>query len=283
MASEAAYLLSDDGDFLEAQRLASARRFAYRSKAVIVVCSLAATVYSAHTLTTSGVLLASRRAGPSAAVTSVRKACGTSAFLPSAVGGPSGRPLAEQCPDEDRRAWCGDASMAAGTNFGELCGAACAAGEDAWAMVCAWQAVARLEEVCAGTFAPSFPDLDALPAKTAAEVAAPLEQWPLARDSGELLFSCDVLAVCAGCADADGFSERCAQEADRHGGFGSPDWADPEELRDLGPDVLAYGATTAVKILNEDLGATCDRIKRDKKLKAREAVDLAAPFVIRQG
>ena len=241
MASEAAYLLADDADALH---LSTARRGLWRARLALCVVALGATCYSARSLQLrlpASDAFAERSRG-TAAVRSVVDACANELFQPDAIGGPSGVPLREECPAQDRAHWCGDAAMGPGTNFGQLCGSACDQGVDAWAMVCAWQAMAHLDEVCAGTFEAKFPDLSALPRATAA--AGDLAEWPLARDGADnRLWSCDTLAVCSGCA-AGGFASGCKRVAERYGGFGAPSFG-PTDL-EPSADAPAVGATAAV-------------------------------------
>jgi len=127
-----------------------------------------------------------------------------------------------KCPPHDEAAWCAKPQHTGpGTHFDAVCASACADSSMAWAMVCAWQAVANLESVCDGTFVPTPP---------AKSRNAPNSAWlpEIGRTSaGAKLYGCDEHAVCNSCFFGDGATslgaETCERVAAHYGGFGTLD------------------------------------------------------------
>ncbi|KAJ1451685.1 hypothetical protein M885DRAFT_569625 [Pelagophyceae sp. CCMP2097] len=177
------------------------------------------------------------------------------------------------CPGFDAAAWCGGGArlgdqLAPGTPFRALCGAACEGSEGPdWAMVCAWEAVARLPEVCAGTFEPTLAPEDlpnapkprsaqALDARDAVEVDAPQRPAATGVDGADFrLFPCDAHAVCLGCY-AGGGGALCDEAAAHYGGYAFPDM-----VRGTPSERFPYvGATTSVHLLNTDLAYWCAKL-----------------------
>lgn len=126
------------------------------------------------------------------------------------------------CPRFDQEAWCShEKRTGPGTKFNEICADACVDPKRAFAMVCAWQAVANLRSVCAGTFKPT-PPVDS--------ANRPNQLWAPSTggmESGEQLYGCDDHAVCYACfgdsfpSEQDG--EMCERVAAHYGGFGLVD------------------------------------------------------------
>jgi hypothetical protein len=70
-----------------------------------------------------------------------------------------GRLHSPRRPPDDFNAWCNHSSATgSGTTFSKYCSKACdGTASGAYAMVCAWEAVARLPEVCTDTFNSTTP------------------------------------------------------------------------------------------------------------------------------
>ena len=119
------------------------------------------------------------------------------------------------CAAADEAAWCAkDWLTGNGTVFGGLCAAACTTANATYAMVCAWEAVSRLDEVCARAFVATPPD-------DGDSRNANNTYW---RDypGRELdLFACDEHAFCHACAAGNAYCEAVAYH---YGGVGVPYW-----------------------------------------------------------
>ena len=122
-----------------------------------------------------------------------------------------------QCASSDYTAWCakehlvGNTSlMVSATTFYEHCAAACAHENHSFAMLCAWETVARLPEVCAGTFDATKPGGSARRNNTFDAARA-----PRAVD----LYRCDEHAFCASCSAGNAY---CDAVASYYGGVGVP-------------------------------------------------------------
>ena len=126
---------------------------------------------------------------------------------------------ATRCTDETCRA------MAASP-----CAVACT-GELDWWEVCSWQAVARFDDVCAGTFVPTAPD------------AAPVEgalYVPLADDG---LDSCDSYAFCEACLSSVDARRSCASRLALTGGVVVA------EIDGVAKEGYKHGGTAATALL----------------------------------
>lgn len=111
-----------------------------------------------------------------------------------------------RCPHFDNQSWCSRPDRT-GPAFARFCRQACTGPED-YAMVCAWQAAARIDDVCAGTFVPELPTALNRPNRS------DVPRIPL--------YACDEHAVCVACY-ADGSPTRaanCERVAAYYGGFG---------------------------------------------------------------
>lgn len=101
----------------------------------------------------------------------------------------------KSCAARDRSEWC--STLARRSNVYALCFSACLQDGLTWMEQCAWQAIAHLPSVCAGTFSPNPPPL------SSAEDGA--------SSSDEV---CEARAVCAGCHDG---SEKCRTVIEHYG------------------------------------------------------------------
>ena len=148
------------------------------------------------------------------------------------------------CAYNDYAAWCSDAdATGAGTGFHSVCSKACDGGTASdFAMVCAWEAISHLPEVCNQTFNATSPvgmGHDA-PAETAVDKAA-LD-----------LYSCDEHAFCLSCS---GGNKHCAAVAAQYGNIGVPYADDVVDYRMVDGKI---GANSAMVALNDDLSFWCD-------------------------
>lgn len=133
-----------------------------------------------------------------------------------------------ECPSMDEKYWCERAHFTGpNSTFSKVgCKVACEDADLAWAMVCAWQAVAHLSEICdKGHFTPVSPQ--SLSANSPNDPDAPTTA---VTSSGAVLYPCDTHAVCQSCfgggaATAEG-GEQCERVAAHYGGFGLIDDAE---------------------------------------------------------
>lgn len=126
--------------------------------------------------------------------------------------------LHRSCPQFIHEAYCDNVKLTGpGTKFHELCAAACADRDQTFAAVCAWEAVANMPAVCAGTFKPGPPPADD---DFSIDIPNQLYTPPTAGTKpGKLLFTCDDYAFCYGCF-GDGISRnatRCSLVAWHYG------------------------------------------------------------------
>ena len=164
-----------------------------------------------------------------------------------------------RCPPHDEAAWCARPERTGpGTYFHDVCSSSCADETKAWAMVCAWQAVANLESVCAGTFEPVAPG---------SSRNAPNARWVPDQgvtSAGATLYGCDEHAVCYSCFYGGGATalggEMCERVAAHYGGFGRLDGAE---------EYFGYtGAEAAFEALSE-LPKWCASFDQTKELTQR--------------
>jgi len=165
-----------------------------------------------------------------------------------------------KCPAHDEASWCQKPEVTGpGTKFDSVCRPACQDKDMAWAMVCAWQAVANLESVCAGTFQPSPPSRS-----RNAPNAAWLPRNGVTAEGGKL-YGCDEHAVCSACfyggqATSLG-GEMCERVAAHYGAFG--------HLDERNEQVSGYtGAEAAFAALSE-LDKWCASFDPAKELAQR--------------
>lgn len=157
----------------------------------------------------------------------------------------------EYCPPFDEQSWCENLSKTGpGTKFYEVCSEACADPTRAFAMVCAWQAVANMRAVCDGTFKPTPP------VESANKPNEFLAPWFGFMREGKL-YNCDDHAVCYACfggmAPTEDDGESCERVAAKYGGFGR---VDDEET--------VTGAETAFRAL-EDVDEWCAMIEAEEE------------------
>ena len=121
-------------------------------------------------------------------------------------------------------------------NARKVCGAACADTDAAYFMPCLWEAVARLPDVCAGTFAAAPPAASFVKAKRP-KLSAPD------------LLSCDEHAFCMACSRAPG---RCGAVL---GKYGSPSGGSAAVFASSSSQTMALSALLAV---GRDLPELCE-------------------------
>ena len=112
-------------------------------------------------------------------------------------------------------------------NARKVCGAACADTDAAYFMPCLWEAVARLPDVCAGTFAAAPPASSFVKAQRP-KLAAPD------------LLSCDEHAFCMACSQSPG---RCSAVL---GKYGSPSGGSAAVFASSSSQTMALSALLAV-------------------------------------
>uniref|UniRef100_A0A7S3K7B1 Exostosin GT47 domain-containing protein n=1 Tax=Aureoumbra lagunensis TaxID=44058 RepID=A0A7S3K7B1_9STRA len=161
------------------------------------------------------------------------------------------------CPKEDERAWCSRPERTGpDTNFFKLCAKACEDPNMAWAMPCAWQAIANLDKVCDGTFVAQPP--------SSSQNIKNNEDWIPANgrmQNGVYLYECDEHAVCSSCFNNDdqqhGDGEHCERVAAHYSGYGQIDsWYDKA--------FDATGAEAAFFALR-DLDQWCQALKANQE------------------
>ena len=121
-------------------------------------------------------------------------------------------------------------------NARKVCGAACADTDAAYFMPCLWEAVARLPDVCAGTFA-------------AAPPASSLVKAKRPKLSAPDLLSCDEHAFCMACSRSPG---RCGAVL---GKYGSPSGGSAAVFASSSSQTMALSALLAV---GRDLPELCE-------------------------
>ena len=121
-------------------------------------------------------------------------------------------------------------------NARKVCGAACADTDAAYFMPCLWEAVARLPDVCAGTFAA------APPASSFVKAQRP-------KLSAPDLLSCDEHAFCMACSRSPG---RCGAVL---GKYGSPSGGSAAVFASSSSQTMALSALLAV---GRDLPELCE-------------------------
>lgn len=125
-----------------------------------------------------------------------------------------------------------------GARVARLCRPACKDETSSFFMPCMWEAVARLPEVCEGSFEPYMP----LPTHTRhsdEEIEATREK----QDHVDL-YACDEHAVCSACAPSN---EYCTAVAEHYGTLRDPDLKRKRRS----------GASVALRVLNEDFEFWC--------------------------
>ena len=149
------------------------------------------------------------------------------------------------CPTGDELMWCSrmadavvddvvDATKCEDDTCRAMAASPCAVactGELDWWEVCSWQAVARFDDVCAGTFVPTAPD------------AAPVEgalYVPLADDG---LDSCDSYAFCEACMSSVDARRSCASRLALTGGVVVA------EIDGVAKEGYKHGGTAATALL----------------------------------
>ena len=149
------------------------------------------------------------------------------------------------CPTGDELMWCSrmadaidgdvvDATKCLDDTCRAMAASPCAVactGELDWWEVCSWQAVARFDDVCAGTFVPTAPD------------AAPVEgalYVPLADDG---LDSCDSYAFCEACLSSVDARRSCASRLALTGGVVVA------EIDGVAKEGYKHGGTAATALL----------------------------------
>lgn len=125
-----------------------------------------------------------------------------------------------------------------------LCASACGDENTSFFMPCVWQAVSRLDDVCAGTFNASFP--------ARSNNMEQLDDTTMQRDDDEPynevdLYPCDEHAVCSACAPAN---ENCLAVAAHYGTLRDPTVAFRRPMN-------RSGASIALWVLDYDLGFWC--------------------------
>ena len=149
------------------------------------------------------------------------------------------------CPTGDELMWCSrmadavDGDVVDATKYADdtcramaalPCAVACTGALDWWE-VCSWQAVARFDDVCAGTFVPTAPD------------AAPVDgalYVPLADDG---LDSCDSYAFCEACLSSVDARRSCASRLALTGGVVVA------EIDGVAKEGYKHGGTAATALL----------------------------------
>ena len=121
-------------------------------------------------------------------------------------------------------------------NARKVCGAACADTDAAYFMPCLWEAVARLPDVCAGTF-------------DAAPPAASFVKAKRPKLSEPDLLSCDEHAFCMACSQSPG---RCSAVL---GKYGSPSGGSAAVFASSSSQTMALSALLAV---GRDLPELCE-------------------------
>ncbi|CAH0380003.1 unnamed protein product [Pelagomonas calceolata] len=121
-------------------------------------------------------------------------------------------------------------------NARKVCGAACENTDEAYFMPCLWEAVARLPDVCAGTF-------------DAAPPAASFVKSKRPKLSEPDLLSCDEHAFCMACSQSPG---RCSAVL---GKYGSPSGGSAAVFASSSSQTMALSALLAV---GRDLPELCE-------------------------
>ena len=179
-----------------------------------------------------------------------------------------------KCPANDQAAWCAkDMFTGPASNFHKVCAASCEDADMAWAMVCAWQAIANLEDVCAGTFVPTPPARSRNAPNSASAPTVGVT------DQGGKLYGCDEHAVCNACfygghATSLG-GEMCERVAAHYGGFG--------RLDEKHEKFSGYtGAESAFFALSE-LDKWCSSFDETKELTQRRDFGFVPAWVLSFG
>ena len=160
------------------------------------------------------------------------------------------------CPSHDYANACESSSTAPGTGFFALCASACTGSNTtSFAMVCAWEAVARLPEVCDGSFSPTTPSNSSNRRNT---VEAVVDD-----DDATDLTSCDEHAFCFSCGAGNAFCKAVAAH------YGGVDGGQSGRRR----AASSGGALAAYYALDDDLGYWCS----DQTLAAVRAGEFPRP------
>ena len=124
-------------------------------------------------------------------------------------------------------------------NARKVCGAACADSDEAYFMPCLWEAVARLPDVCAGTF-------------DAAPPASSLVKAKRPKLSEPDLLSCDEHAFCMACSQP---SDGCSAVLEK---YGSPSGGSAAVFSPSWPRQKQTMALSALLAVGRDLPELCE-------------------------